>query len=365
MASPSDIDLLWMHRALELAGRGRGSVEPNPMVGAVVLDATDEFAGEGWHERYGGPHAEVHALNAAGDQARGGTLYVTLEPCCHHGKTPPCTEAILRSGIRRAVVSLGDPFPAVSGGGISQLQQAGLQVELGLADSEAKPLYGPYFKLLSTGKPWVIAKWAMSLDGKIATRTGDSQWISSEESRRVVHELRGRVDAVLVGRGTVLADDPMLTARPPGPRIAARVVVAGSGELPEACKLRSTIDEAPVLVFAKPEHLGKLEGWKADGAEVLPMETIEDVLVELGRRRFTNVLVEGGAGLLGSLFGADAIDVANAFIAPIMIGGSQAPSPVGGRGAEFLHRAMAFDSVCVERHGRDTLIRASRTRTTE
>src|SRR5262245_23696665 len=220
-----------MRHALALAEKGRGFVEPNPMVGAVVLDPAGQLAGEGWHQKFGGPHAEVFALAAAGDRARGGTLVVTLEPCCHWGKTPPCTDAVLKAGVRRVVAAMADPFPKVAGGGLQILCGAGLEVHVGLCAPEAKRLNAAYLKLLRTGRPWVRLKWAMTLDGKIATRAGDSKWISGDESRRKVHELRGLVDAIIVGRGTVTADDPRLTARPPGPRVPARVVVSASGEL--------------------------------------------------------------------------------------------------------------------------------------
>ena len=196
-----------MARALELAGRGFGSVEPNPMVGAVVLNPAGRLVGEGWHRRYGGPHAEVFALAAAGESARGGTLYVTLEPSCHHGQTPPCTDAVLASGVARVVVAMADPFPRVNGGGLAILRRAGLTVEVGVLESQARALNAAYLTLLGTGRPWVIAKWAMTLDGKLATRTGDSKWVSNAECRAKVHDLRGRVDAVIVGRGTVAADD--------------------------------------------------------------------------------------------------------------------------------------------------------------
>src|SRR5262245_30652842 len=202
-----------MRHALALAEKGRGYVEPNPMVGAVVLDSAGQFAGEGWHQKFGGPHAEVFALAAAGERARGGTLVVTLEPCCHHGKTPPCTDAVLKAGITRVVAAMSDPFPKVAGGGLAILRNAGVEVHVGLCEPQALALNAPYLKLLRTGRPWVHAKWAMSLDGKLATHTGASMWISGEESRRRVHELRGRMDAIIVGRRTV-ADDPLLTARP-------------------------------------------------------------------------------------------------------------------------------------------------------
>src|SRR5438094_5754489 len=214
----------WMRRALELAEKGRGAVEPNPLVGAVVV-RNDTVAGEGWHQRYGGPHAEVHALAAAGEAARQATLYVTLEPCCHHGKTPPCTDAILRAGINRVVAAMTDPFPQVAGKGAALLRAAGVVVEFGAGEAEARRLNAPYLKLLATGRPYVHAKWAMTLDGKIATRTGDSKWISNEVSRWRVHELRGRMDAIVVGIGTALADNPRLTVRPPGPRTPLRIIL--------------------------------------------------------------------------------------------------------------------------------------------
>src|SRR5262249_36407913 len=196
------VDEKWMQRALELAERGRGYVEPNPLVGAVLV-RDGLLLGEGWHERYGEAHAEVNALAAAGVMARGATLYVTLEPCCHYGKTPPCTDAILRAGVKRVVAAMEDPFTQVAGQGAARLRAAGVPVEVGVCEAEARRLNAPYLKLLRTGRPYVHAKWAMTLDGKIATRTGDSKWISNEASRRIVHELRGRMDAIIVGIGTV------------------------------------------------------------------------------------------------------------------------------------------------------------------
>ena len=366
-----------LRRALALAGRGRGHVEPNPMVGAVVVDAAGAVVGEGWHERFGGPHAEVNAFAAAGESARGGTLYVTLEPCCHHGKTPPCTDAVLKSGVRRVVVALADPFPKVAGGGIALLRAAGLDVTVGVCEAEARELNDTYLKLLATGTPWVIAKWAMTLDGKIATRTGDSKWISGEESRRRVHELRGLVDAIVVGRGTVAADDPLLTARPPGPRTAARVVLTASGELPERCQLRTTARETPVIVYTTAGNEGKLAGWVADGVEVVVVGTgiavigcsaphpvttfpVPGVLTDLGRRRFTNILVEGGSGVLGSFLDAGAIDEAHVYLAPKLVGGSAAPTPVGGVGVERIADALQFGRVETEVVGDDVFIRCRR-----
>jgi diaminohydroxyphosphoribosylaminopyrimidine deaminase/5-amino-6-(5-phosphoribosylamino)uracil reductase len=351
-----------MSHALALAARGRGSVEPNPLVGAVVLNAAGEPVGEGWHQKYGQAHAEVHAFAAAGEQARGGTLVVTLEPCCHWGKTPPCTDAVLRSGVRRVVAAMADPFPKVAGGGVQLLREAGLEVHVGLLEAEAQRLNAAYLKLLRTGRPWVHVKWAMTLDGKIATRTGDSKWISGEASRRAVHTLRGVVDAVIVGRGTVVADDPLLTARPPGPRVATRVVLSASGELPERCQLRNTAREAPVLVCTAAGNEAKLAGWAAAGCEVVPLSagdsglSIDAVLTELGRRRMTHVLVEGGAGVLGAVLDARAADEFHVYVAPKLVGGVAAPSPVGGSGVARMAGALAVAEFTATPSGEDVYL---------
>jgi len=323
-----------MRRALELAERGRGFVEPNPLVGAVVV-RDGLVVGEGWHQKFGGPHAEVHALHAAGEAARGATLYVTLEPCCHHGKTSPCSDAIVRGGIQRVVAAMPDPFPEVAGEGFETLRAAGTDIEVGGCGGNAARLNAPYLTLLALERPYVHAKWAMSLDGRIATRTGDSKWISGEESRAHAHRLRGRVDAVVVGSRTVIADDPLLTARPPGPRVAARIVLSSPGTLPDGCRLLRTADEAPVIVATLAGHGGELRGRGCEVIE-LPAENVHPsvpaLLGELGRRRMTNILVEGGAGVLGSFHDADLIDELHVYIAPKLIGGDAALAPVGGCG---------------------------------
>ena len=358
-----DIDLWHMRRALELAARGEGFVEPNPMVGCVVARGA-EIIGEGWHRRFGQAHAEVEALRMAGKRAADATLYVTLEPCCHQGKTPPCSTAVIESGVRRVVVACRDPFPKVQGGGIAALREAGIAVDVGLLEPDARRLNAPYLKLLETGRPWVIAKWAMSLDGKIATRDGQSRWISGEESRKVVHELRGRVDAVIVGRGTAERDDPTLTTRPPGPRTAIRVVLDTWASLPTASRLVRSIDEAHVLVAAggesSPDDRSRLDD---AGCEVFVCQgdthaaRFDSLLLELGQRRLTNVLVEGGGRVLGTLADARAIDEAHVFIAPKIIGGDESPTPVGGRGIGQLADAMQFERVEMRQTGEDVYIR--------
>ena len=336
----------WMHRALELAERGRGHVEPNPLVGAVVV-RDGQLVGEGWHQRYGEAHAEIHALAAAGEAARGATLYVTLEPCCHHGKTPPCTEAVLRAGIRRVVAAMPDPFPAVAGKGAEQLRQAGVTVEFGVGEAEARRLNAPYLKLLATGRPWVHAKWAMTLDGKIATRGGDSRWISNEASRRRVHELRGRMDAILAGIGTVLADNPQLTARPPGPRTPTRVVLDSQGRIHDDAIVVQTARVTPTILAATERMpQAKRAALQAHGCEMLILPdhhgrvSVDALLMELGRRRFTNVLVEGGSGVFGAFLDAAAIDELHVFIAPRLIGGAMATSAVGGNGVQHMAEAL-------------------------
>jgi diaminohydroxyphosphoribosylaminopyrimidine deaminase/5-amino-6-(5-phosphoribosylamino)uracil reductase len=329
-------DERWMGRALELAERGRGFVEPNPLVGAVVV-RDGALVGEGWHERFGARHAEVNALAAAGDAARGATLYCTLEPCCHHGKTPPCTDAILRAGVQRVVAAMLDQFPQVAGHGVASLRAAGVEVHVGEGETLARELNRPYLTLLRLGRPYVHAKWAMSLDGKIATRTGHSQWISGAESRRRVHELRGRMDAIVVGAGTVRADDPLLTARPPGSRLAARVVLNSTGTMPAGCRLLATAGAAPVIVATLT---GRGDDARRQGCEVLELPVrdgrpaVAELLRELGRRRMTNVLVEGGAAVLGSFHDAGLIDEVHVFVAPQLIGGTASLSPVGGLGLE-------------------------------
>lgn len=317
----SAFDSAAMLRAVELARRGEGLVEPNPMVGAVVAaaGATPHIVGEGWHEHFGGPHAEVMALAAAGEQARGGTIYVTLEPCCHHGKTPPCTDALIAAGIARVVAAAGDPHPLVAGQGLARLAAAGVRVDVGLAEDEAVRLTAPYRSLVTRGRPWVIAKWAAGPGGGLGSPPG-RRWLSSEASRALVHRLRGRVDAILVGSGTALVDDPLLTPRPPGPRSPLRVVLDGRGRLGIDSQLVRTAAAAPLLVAtgpaADPAWVNQI---RAAGAEVwigpdAPDGRLPALLAELGRRRCTNVLLEGGASLLHAAFAAGAVDEAWVFV---------------------------------------------------
>ena len=361
--STSDLDCTHMAHALRLAACGEGHVEPNPMVGCVIAHS-GERVGEGWHQEYGGPHAEARALAAAGDHARGATLYVTLEPCCHEGKTPPCTTVIIEAGVARVVVALGDPFPQVSGCGVAQLEAAGIAVDVGLLEAESRQLCAPYLKRVTTGRPWTIAKWAMSRDGKIATPAGASPWISCEASRAVAHELRGRMDAMVIGRGTAEADDPLLTARPPGPRVATRIIVDSFASLSPESQLVRTAGEAPVLVAASdtaPKE--KCEKLANGGVEVLRLqgaahaERLDALLAELGRRRMTNVLVEGGARLLTSLFDASLVDEVHVFLSPKIIGGAGALAPVTGEDIGEIAQALNLVDPIVTHTGNDEYLR--------
>jgi diaminohydroxyphosphoribosylaminopyrimidine deaminase/5-amino-6-(5-phosphoribosylamino)uracil reductase len=355
-----------MSRALALAIRGQGSVEPNPMVGCVLVQ-NGHVVGEGFHEHFAGPHAEVNALAAAGEKAAGATAYVTLEPCCHHGKTPPCTTALKRAGVNRVVIAVLDPFPQVDGRGIAELKDAGIACDVGVLAAEANWVLAPYRKLIITGRPWIIAKWAMTLDGKLATRSGDSKWISSEASRGVVHQLRGRVDAIMVGSGTAKADDPLLTARPANladaKRIAMRIVVDSGASLPVESRLVQTAGDVPVLVAAAAESQSAArEELSAAGVEIYRCQgkdhatRVQSLLDELGRRRMTNVLVEGGSRLLGTLFDLNAIDEAHVFIAPKLAGGATAPSPVSGTGIENMSKALQLADISIEELDSDVYV---------
>jgi diaminohydroxyphosphoribosylaminopyrimidine deaminase / 5-amino-6-(5-phosphoribosylamino)uracil reductase len=337
-----------MQQALELAKQGLGRVEPNPLVGCVLV-RDGELISSGYHRQYGGPHAERDAVEVAKNNHKssmlgGSTAYVTLEPCCHHGKTPPCTDILVEVGVKRVVAAMRDPFAAVNGGGIQQLRDAGITVEVGCEQAAAQALNAAYIKRLSAGRPWVIAKWAMSLDGRIATSNGHSQWISCETSRETTHKLRSRVDAIIVGRGTASADDPMLNARLSDGtqplRTALRVVVDSQLTLSPKSKLAQTAKEYPTLVWSSAAaNLTNLQALQKLGVRVELCDEQDrsqrlDKLLQflVSEYTATNVLVEGGGQLLGGLFDRKQIDQCEIFIAPRLIGGSGAISPIGGQG---------------------------------
>ncbi len=336
----NSVDEAFMRVALDAARLGEGFVEPNPMVGCVIV-RDNELIGKGHHECFGNPHAEVMALQSLSsiEHARGATAYVTLEPCCHHGKTPPCAEALIDAGVARVVVAIQDPFPIVDGGGLQRLTEAGIEVSVGVLEHDAAELIAPFAKLVRTGKPWVIAKWAMTIDGKIATTTGESQWITGDHSRAEVHRLRGRMDAIITGMGTVSSDDPMLTARPPGPRPQVRGVFCRN-RLPDInSKLIKTAADRPVLLFVSdlldPEQAAP---HKDNGAKIVQLgtnertEMVEEAIRYLGKQKMTNIMLEGGGELLGSFFDAGEVDECHVYLGAKLFGGSTAPGPVGGTG---------------------------------
>lgn len=372
MASATDTDRVHLRRAIELAGRGRGHVGANPLVGAVI--ARDEIVlGEGWHERFGGPHAEVNAIAAShGADLRGATLYVSLEPCCHEGKTPPCTDAIVAAGIARVVVASDDPTEKASGRGLGILRDEGVEIVMagGDLDTTARLLNQPFRKHARTGRPWVVLKLAMSLDGKVATQAGDSQWISGEESRLLAHRWRAVLDAVIVGVGTAVADDPQLTARPEGPPVTSeqqprRVVFDSLARLSTTSRLVGSAAEVPLtVVVSRAAARADTDALEAAGAQVL-VATGENeparvcsALDQLGAMGVTSALLEGGPRLAGAFLDAGEIDEVRLFLAPILLGGRTARDPLEGQGVELIaeaHRALSFDW---ERVGDELLISA-------
>ncbi|MFN8705648.1 MAG: bifunctional diaminohydroxyphosphoribosylaminopyrimidine deaminase/5-amino-6-(5-phosphoribosylamino)uracil reductase RibD [Planctomyces sp.] len=346
-------DLEAMRFAIQLAENGAGLVEPNPMVGALIVSPDGTLLSAGYHRRYGAPHAEVDAIQNLQHPARGNDLYVTLEPCCHTGKTPPCTDAVIAAGFRRVIVGCEDPSEKVRGKGIQQLQNAGMNPIVGICKEESQRLIAPFRMLHCQKRPWIHAKWAMTIDGRIASSTGHSKWISGPHSRRYAHELRGRMDAIITGAGTVRHDDPALTARPPGHRKAIRVVLDAAGlSVTRESALVRTLPDAPLMIFvtaaASQDTVNRLRDL---GAEVIQTTIAEvstgtlaaeiqetnripvtSVVAELGRRQCTHVLLEAGPGILGAFSDADLIDELHVFAAPILLGGQQAFPPVGGKG---------------------------------
>jgi len=352
----------YLRQALRLARKGSGRTSPNPLVGAVVVRGS-QVVGAGYHQKAGGPHAERIALSQAGRKARGATLYVNLEPCNHTGRTPPCTEAILESGVKKVVFGMEDPNPRVAGGGGSYLRSQGIEVSGGLLERECRALNEVYLKWVTTGFPFVTLKAALSLDGKIATRVGDSKWISNEQSRAKVHRLRSRVDGILVGIGTVLADDPLLTPRLSRKKIRTplRVIVDPQLKIPLPARLFS--DPGPVLIAAA-------EGApKKKAAELLRKGVdlvlfpdrggrfdLKVLLAYLGRKEVTDLLVEGGSEIFSSFLSEGLADRLWLFYAPILIGGQSAKGMIGGRGVATVDEALKFERLRWQSLGGDFFV---------
>jgi diaminohydroxyphosphoribosylaminopyrimidine deaminase / 5-amino-6-(5-phosphoribosylamino)uracil reductase len=350
-----------MHRALELAERGRGLVAPNPLVGAVLVrDGT--IVGEGWHEGPGRPHAETVALEGAGDRARGAELYVSLEPCAHFGRTPPCAPRIVAAGVATVLAALEDPNPLVNGEGFAHLRQAGVEVRVGALADLARRQNEAFLKHVRTRLPFVTLKMAASLDGKAAARDGSSKWITGEEARAEVHRMRAGADAILVGAGTAFRDDPSLTVRDPDyrGRPKLRVIVDGRGIVPETHKIFSDGLAPSLVATSEGAPRERREAWRRTGAEVLVLDDagsglipLEDLLAELGKRDVQHVLIEGGPTIAWEAVQRNLVDKVVLFFAPVLVGGEAAPSVLMGGGMPSIGDAVPLELAEVSPVGRD------------
>ena len=351
-----------MQRALELAAQGIGLVSPGPLVGCVIADDRQQIVGEGFFVYDEVKHAETVALEQAGDRARGASAYISLEPHAHQGRTAPCTDALIHAGIKRVVAPIEDPNPKVSGRGFAHLREAGIEVNTGLMANEAARLNEAYVHFMRTGRPFVHLKMAVSLDGKVATATGDSRWITGEAARARVHELRHQYDAIMIGGRTARADDPLLTDRSAKKRRRplVRVVIEQYLRLSPESQLAQTTDAAPVIIFAGEDtRTGSVDALRSQGVEVVKQSDaldLSNVLQELGRRSVQSVLVEGGPSLAGLLLEAGLINKVTFFVAPIIIGGQDAPSAIAGAGAETIAEAMQLQNIEICVHGTDVEI---------
>ena len=359
-----DVDDRFMWMALDLARQGRGRTSPNPMVGAVVVQG-GEVVGTGYHQAAGSPHADVIALRKAGEKAAGGTLYLNLEPCCHQGRTGPCTEKIIEAGISRVVAAMQDPNPLVSGKGFARLEEAGIKVKQGVLEEKARQLNEAFIKYISTGLPFVEIKVAMSLDGKIGTITGDSQWITGEKARQFVHHLRDHTDVIMIGIGTVLKDNPRLTTRIEGGggKDPVRVIVDSTGRLPiDARVIESASGGKTILAVTERATREKIKALEDKGVEVIVMPSAQGfvdlpaLMKELAGREFTSILVEGGGTLNYSLLSRNLVDKLFVFIAPLIIGGRQSPTAFGGPGIDTLDKAWSVKNIEMKQFDQDLLL---------
>ena len=371
-------DIEYMQRAIELARRGAGFVNPNPMVGCVVVK-NDTIITEGYHEYYGGFHAERNALTNCTSDCKDATLYVTLEPCCHYGKTPPCTEIIIEKGIKKVVVGLLDPNPLVSGKGISILQNAGIEVVTGVEENKIKDLNKVFLKYIKTKRPYVLLKTAMTLDGKIASYTGDSRWITNEKSRKLVHKLRSEMMGIVVGIGTVKSDNPMLNCRlecqqstDNGQQLnihqPIRIIVDTKASISLESNIVKTANEYRTILAVGQQTTDnrqqtKINELKSLNVDILYCEEkdghvdIDDLMTKLGRKGIDSLLLEGGSCLNAAFLQAGCVDEVYAFIAPKIIGGEHSKSPIGGQGIELMKDAITFDKVEIEQIENDILIK--------
>ncbi|MBM7555519.1 bifunctional diaminohydroxyphosphoribosylaminopyrimidine deaminase/5-amino-6-(5-phosphoribosylamino)uracil reductase RibD [Halanaerobacter jeridensis] len=355
-------DKKYMQRALDLAQQAKGDTSPNPLVGAVIVKEGQIIA-EGYHHQAGGNHAEINALQDAEEEVAGATMYVNLEPCTHFGKTPPCSNAIIEAGLSRVVIAMKDPNPKISGAGVEKLRQAGIEVEVGILEAEAKKLNEVFIKYITTDLPFVILKNAMTLDGKIATKTGDSRWISGSESREIVHRLRDQVDGILVGIGTVLSDNPRLTTRlPEGGSDPTRIILDSQLEIPlEANLITQDSDAVTIIVTTNHSEQSKKEKLINLGVKILELGTKEKIdlnalLKELAHEEITSLLVEGGSEVNSSFWEEKLVDKIYYFIAPKIIGGTESVPVVGGSGVEKVKNGVKIIDKEIKQVGEDLLI---------
>jgi diaminohydroxyphosphoribosylaminopyrimidine deaminase / 5-amino-6-(5-phosphoribosylamino)uracil reductase len=357
----TDFDQRMMRRALDLAARGVGLVSPGPLVGCVIVNDHQQVVGEGFYLYDDVKHAETIALEQAGEAARGATAYISLEPHAHQGRTAPCTDALIKAGVKRVVAPIEDPNPKVSGRGFAHLREAGVEVCTGLLAEESSQLNEAYIHFMRTSRPFLHLKMAVSLDGKVATLNGDSRWITGEAARARAHEMRHQYDAIMVGGRTVRVDDPLLTDRSGKcrRRPLVRVVIEQYLRTPPESQLAQTTDAAPVIIFACDDDTDALEALRERGVQVVAQGSALDlasVLDELGQRSLQSVLVEGGPSLAALLLDAGLVDKVTFFIAPMIVGGQDAPSAIAGAGAEKIADAVRLDRIEIRQHGDDVEI---------
>ena len=359
-----EFDQYYMNLALDLARKSEGQTNPNPLVGAVIVKSGKVVA-KGYHEKAGLPHAEAIALNKAGTKARGADLYVNLEPCCHHGRTPPCTEAIISAGIKRVILGIRDPNRLVNGRGIRFLRKQGVEVVIGVLRRDCHKINEHFIKYITTGRPWVILKSAASLDGKIATRTGDSKWITGSKARAYAHRLRSRVDAILVGAETVRMDDPQLTVRPKkkGMRNPVRIIVSGKGSISTSAKIFNNAHKERVIYVANASlPLVRKKKLQKIGVEVLLVKyrkkkvDLPLLMDALGKMKITSIMIEGGSEISGNALKEKLVDKLIYFLAPKIIGGKNAPGPVGGQGISRIEDFIEVKEISIEKLGNDFVI---------
>jgi len=358
------MDMEMMKRALKLAEKGTGYTNPNPLVGAVIVK-NGKIIGEGYHKLYGSDHAEVNAFKNATEDVRGADMYVTLEPCSHYGKTPPCANALVEKGIKRVFIGLFDPNPKVSGKGIKILRDNGIEVVTGILEEEGRKLNEIFLKYITTGLPFCIMKTAMTLDGKIATSTGDSKWITGELSRKHVHKIRHQVAGIMVGIGTVMADDPMLTTRLENleSKDPVRIIVDSTARIPLEARVLN-LDSKAATIIAATEKAGKdkIKALEEKGAQVI-ITPVKDggvdlnyLMKKLGEQKIDSVLLEGGSSLNFSALKYGIVDKVNAFIAPKIVGGDKAKTPVGGEGLKYMEDAILLKDIKLHKFGEDIMI---------